>query len=83
MQQVARFTQGVGHRRQSFDPHVRRSMGRTEVLGNNHVSELRRNLDRSEIERGLDRRNHGRMDVEDLYYDGLSGRTHQREDLDR
>lgn len=86
MQQVSRLTRNMAHRRQSFGPTssgptpLRRSVGRSEGPGGDHVSEMRRNLDRFEMERDLDRRNH----VGDSFYDGLSGRNLRGgEDMDR
>lgn len=86
MQQVTKLTRNMAQKRQSFGPgssgsaQLRRSMSRSEGLGGDHVSEIRRNLDRFELERDLDRRNH----IGDSFYDGLSGRNLRGgEDMDR
>ena len=86
MQQVSRLTRGAASRRQSFGPtasgsaQLRRSLGRTEGPGGDHVSEMRRNLDRFEMERDLDRRNH----MGESFYDGLPGRNVRGgDDMDR
>jgi len=77
MQQVTRMTRSASQRRQSFGPtssgsaQLRRSMGRTEGPGGDHVSEMRRNLDRFELERDLDRRH----PAGESFYDGLAGRN--------
>ena len=86
MQQVTRMTRGAAHRRQSLGrtpsaaAQLMRSMGRTEGPGGDSASEMRRNLDRFELERDLDRRNH----LGDSFYDGPSGRNFRGgEDMDR
>ncbi|XP_020626136.1 centrosomal protein of 128 kDa-like isoform X4 [Orbicella faveolata] len=86
MQQVTRMTRNAAQRRQSFGPtssgtaQLRRSMGRTEGPGGDHVSEMRRNLDRFELERDLDRRH----PAGESFYDGLAGRNLRGgEDMDR
>ncbi|XP_066016401.1 centrosomal protein of 128 kDa isoform X5 [Pocillopora verrucosa] len=86
MQQVSRMTRGAAHRRQSLGrtpsaaAQLMRSMGRTEGPGGDSASEMRRNLDRFELERDLDRRNH----LGDSFYDGPSGRNFRGgEDMDR
>ncbi|XP_078345050.1 uncharacterized protein LOC144630560 isoform X3 [Oculina patagonica] len=86
MQQVSRLTRNATQRRQSFGPtasgtaQLRRSLGRTEGPGGDHVSEMRRNLDRFELERDLDRRHH----AGESFYDGPSGRSFRGgEDMDR
>ena len=86
MQQVSRLTRGATQRRQSFGrtpaaaAQLRRGLGRTEGPGGDNVSEMRRNLDRFELERDLDRRNH----LGESFYDGPSGRNLRGgEDMDR
>ena len=86
MQQVSRLTRGAAHRRQSFGPNasgtaqLRRSLGRTEGPGGDNVSDMRRNLDRFELERDHDRRTH----MGESFYDGPSGRNARGgEDMDR
>lgn len=86
MNQVTRLTRNMAQRRQSFGPtssgpaQLRRSMGRSEGPGGDHVSEMRRNLDRFELERDLDRRNH----LGDSFYEGLAGRNLRGgDDIDR
>ena len=86
MQQVTRMTRNAAQRRQSFGPtpsgtaQLRRSMGRTEGPGGDHVSEMRRNLDRFELERDFDRRH----PAGESFYDGLAGRNLRGgEDMDR
>ncbi|KAM7440247.1 hypothetical protein ABFA07_010550 [Porites harrisoni] len=74
MQQVTRLTRNAAQRRQSFGPtassQFRRSLGRTEGPGGDFASEMRRNLDRFEMEQDLDRRHMG-----ESFYDGLPGRN--------
>ena len=71
------MTRSAAQRRQSFGPtssgsaQLRRSMGRTDGPGGDHVSEMRRNLDRFELERDLDRRH----PAGESFYDGLAGRN--------
>ena len=86
MQQVSRLTRGAAQRRQSFGrtpaaaAQLRRGLGRTEGPGGDNVSEMRRNLDRFELKRDLDRRNH----LGESFYDGPSGRNFRGgEDMDR
>ena len=80
---MSRLTRGAAQRRQSFGPtpssQFRRSLGRTEGPAGDNVTEMRRNLDRFEMERDLDRRHMG-----ESFYDGPSGR-HVRggDDMDR
>ena len=83
MHQVSKVTRGV-NRRQSFGPMSgvgdrRRSLGRMETggTGAGDVAEMRRNLDRVELDLDRDRRSLGG----DQLYDGR--RTFGREDLDR
>ena len=71
------MTRSAAQRRPSFGPtssgsaQLRRSMGRTDGPGGDHVSEMRRNLDRFELERDLDRRH----PAGESFYDGLAGRN--------
>jgi len=77
MQQVTRMTRSAAQRRQSFGPtasgpaQLRRSLSRAEGPGGDYTSEMRRNLDRFEMERDLDRRNH----MGESFYDGMPGRN--------
>ncbi|XP_015752661.1 PREDICTED: tropomyosin-2-like [Acropora digitifera] len=86
MQQAMKLTRNVTQRRQSIGPgssgpaQLRRSFSRSEGAGGDHLSEMRRTLDRFELERDLDRRSH----FGDSFYDGMSGRnTRGVEDMDR
>lgn len=86
MQQAMKLTRNMTQRRQSIGPgssgpaQLRRSFSRSEGAGGDHLSEMRRTLDRFELERDLDRRSH----FGDSFYDGMPGRNARGvEDMDR
>ncbi|XP_074628878.1 uncharacterized protein LOC141886577 isoform X5 [Acropora palmata] len=86
MQQAMKLTRNMTQRRQSIGQgssgpaQLRRSFSRSEGAGGDHLSEMRRTLDRFELERDLDRRSH----FGDSFYDGMPGRNARGvEDMDR
>ena len=79
LHQVSKVARGV-NRRQSLGPiDRRRSLGRVDAAGTGDVSEMRRNLDRVELDLDRENRGMGRPDF-DQFYDGR--RAFARDDMD-